>query len=126
MVSTGTCLAIIAGHFLETWEEVWKRSNKSRAQQVRERDGDQCQVPGCSHPATDAHHIELRSHGGSDDPENEVAVCRIHQLRCITEGWLRVVGRAPDRLTWFRWGEPWTGGVLSHDAATGAPADAAR
>src|SRR5512132_422498 len=36
-----------------------------------------------------------------DDPENQVAVCAFHHLRCIHGGHLAVFGRAPDGLTWL-------------------------
>jgi hypothetical protein len=35
--------------------------------------------------------------------------CEFHHLRCIHGGYRRVVGTAPDALTWFLCGEPWTG-----------------
>ena len=93
---------------MKTWEHAWKRG-KSRSEKVRERDHGWCQVPGCSHRASHAHHVIPRAQGGSDDPENLVALCAFHHLRCIHGGYLRVFGRAPDGLTWFLGGNPWTG-----------------
>jgi hypothetical protein len=104
----GKCLSVIAWHFVETWMGA-VRPARSRSQKVRDRDLGQCQVPGCSHRAVHSHHIVLRSHGGSDDPENQVALCAFHHLRCIHGGYLRVVGTAPDRLRWFLNGQEWTG-----------------
>ena len=108
VLGAGKCLAVIAWHFLETWGGLAKRK-KSRSQQVRERDDGRCQVPGCSHHGAHSHHVNFRSHGGGDEPENQVAVCGFHHLRCIHGGYLRVTGRAPDGLTWWLAGKPWTG-----------------
>jgi hypothetical protein len=66
-------------------------------------------VPGCSHGGTHAHHIAFRSHGGGDEPANQVALCGFHHLRCIHGGFLRVFGRAPDSLAWFFGGKLWRG-----------------
>jgi hypothetical protein len=102
----GKCLSIIAWHFIETWKDEVQPA-RTRAQKVRERDQGWCQVPGCSHPAAHAHHVEFRSHGGGDELENLVAMCSFHHLRGVHGGYLRVVGQAPDALTWFLKGEAW-------------------
>jgi hypothetical protein len=110
-LSTGTCLAVIAFHFLASWSGAERRS-KTRSQKVRDRDQGWCQVPGCSHHAVHSHHIDFRSHGGSDDPENQVGLCTFHHLRCIHGGFLAVFGRAPDRLTWLLGGTVWKGPLV--------------
>jgi hypothetical protein len=107
-LATGTCLAVIAAHFIETWKGSARRSG-SRSQKVRERDQGFCQVPGCSHRAAHSHHVLFRSHGGSDDAENQLALCPFHHLRCIHGGHLAVFGQAPNGLTWLLGGKPWTG-----------------
>jgi hypothetical protein len=104
----GTCLAVIARHFVETWRGAGKRS-RSRSRKVRDRGDGHCQVPGCSHRATHAHHVLFRSHGGGDDLDNQIGVCAFHHLRCIHGGHLRVVGRAPSGLRWFLHGNRWEG-----------------
>ena len=109
-VRTGTCLALLATHFLETWKGALKRS-RTRSQQVRERDLGFCQVPGCSHRATHSHHVLFRSRGGGDELTNQAGTCAFHHLRCIHGGHLTVTGRAPDGLTWRLHGVPFTGGV---------------
>jgi hypothetical protein len=68
-----------------------------------------CQAPGCSRRGTQSHHVIFRSHRGSEDEENQVALCAFHHLRCIHGGYLGVFGRAPDQLTWLVGGEVWTG-----------------
>ncbi|WP_176067519.1 HNH endonuclease, partial [Anaeromyxobacter diazotrophicus] len=55
----GTCLAVLAQHFLDTWKG-GKRA-RTRSRKVRERDEGHCQVPGCSRRATHAHHVLFRS-----------------------------------------------------------------
>ena len=107
----GTCLAVIAFHFLASWSGAERRS-KTHSQKVRDRDQGFCQVPGCSHRAVHSHHIDFRSHGGSDDPENQVGLCAFHHLRCIHGGFLAVFGRAPDRLTWLLVGMVWKGPLV--------------
>jgi hypothetical protein len=107
-VPSGKCLAIVAWHFIETWSSLAK-PRRTRSREVRERDGGFCRVPGCSRHATHAHHLEFRSHGGGDEPENLVGLCAFHHLRCVHGGWLRVTGRAPDALTWILRGRIWTG-----------------
>jgi hypothetical protein len=56
--------------------------------------------PGCSRPAVHCHHIEFRSQGGSDDPDNQIGLCAVHHLRRIHAGLMRVTGQAPDKLVW--------------------------
>lgn len=103
----GTCLTILAAHFLETWRGSVRSHTRSR--EVRERDQGHCQVPGCSHRASHAHHVLFRSRGGSDELDNQIGTCAFHHLRGIHGGFLRVVGRAPARLRWYLNGAPWTG-----------------
>jgi hypothetical protein len=52
-------------------------------------------------------------HGGGDQPENQIAACPFHHLRCIHEGHLRVFGQAPAGLTWFLGGRLWRGPVTA-------------
>ncbi|ACG72028.1 conserved hypothetical protein [Anaeromyxobacter sp. K] len=108
LVPAGSCLAVLAAHFLGQWGDVLKRTS-SRSQRVRERDLGWCQVPGCSHRAAHSHHVLFRSHGGGDEAENQVALCAFHHLRCVHAGHLTVFGRAPDGLTWLLGGVPFTG-----------------
>jgi len=98
-MSDGECLGRIAAHFVEVWKPLLdERSTVQK--RVLERDRGLCQVPGCSRPAVHAHHIQFRSAGGGDEPENLVSLCAVHHLRGVHMGYLRVRGRAPDRLRW--------------------------
>jgi hypothetical protein len=93
----GKCLLALARHFLATWEGLVPR-RQTPLQRIRERDLVHCRFPGCSRWASQAHHIVKRSQGGGDEPENLVSLCTRHHLRGVHGGWLRVTGRAPDRL----------------------------
>jgi hypothetical protein len=99
LLDDGRCLLVVARHFVETWKRFVKKA-RTLSQKVRERDLGRCQMPGCSLRAVHAHHVELRSHGGADTPENLVALCACHHLRGIHGGYIRVWGRAPDELVW--------------------------
>jgi len=99
-IGAGECLGRVAQHFIETWTEAVPR-RRTPQQRVIDRDGGFCRVPGCSRPAAHAHHIVYRSAGGEDDPSNLVALCAAHHLHGVHLGWVRVRGRAPERLAWL-------------------------
>lgn len=98
LLSPSECLARLAEHFIGVWKPARKRSTRSQA--IRDRDLGWCLVPGCSRPATDAHHVLFRSLGGGDEPENLASLCSPHHLRGVHMGNVRVRGRAPDGLVW--------------------------
>ena len=93
------CLERVAAHFVTTWKE-GSPERRTLHHQVLDRDRGLCQVPGCSRAAMHAHHIRYRSRGGSDDPTNLVSLCAGHHLHGVHRGFVRVEGRAPDRLRW--------------------------
>jgi hypothetical protein len=67
---------------------------------IAERDGWKCTRPGCScRSALQGNHIIPRSQCGPDQDWNKHIVCAACHL-AITEGRLKVSGRAPDGLTW--------------------------
>jgi hypothetical protein len=75
-------------------------SNGGFVRQVAERDGWKCTRPGCSNrSALTANHIISRGRSGPDDDWNLHTVCAVCH-NAITEGRLKVSGRAPDGLTW--------------------------
>jgi hypothetical protein len=92
-------LVRVAQHFLDTWKDAVPR-RRTVQQRVIERDQGWCQVPGCSRPATDAHHITFRSAGGSNDRANQTGTCKPHHLHGIHAGYVRVTGHAPGALVW--------------------------
>jgi hypothetical protein len=57
-----------------------------------------CQIPKCSRPACHRHHIHWRSRGGGDEAANIMFVCRVHHLRGIHQGYIRVEGRQGEEL----------------------------
>jgi hypothetical protein len=64
------------------------------------RDGWKCTRPGCSNrSALTANHIIPRGRCGPDEDWNLHAVCAVCHA-AITDGRLKVSGRAPDRITW--------------------------
>lgn len=108
MLPIGTCLAILAANFFDTWKHVLKL-RKTRSQRVRERDEGFCQVPGCNHRAAHSHHVEFRARRGSDDLENQVASASSITCASSTAATSLVVGKAPEALTWLWKGELFTG-----------------
>jgi len=95
----GECLERVARHFVETWKEALSEKSAPHRKAL-ERDGGLCQVPGCSRAASHAHHVVPRAHGGGDERENLCALCAGHHLHGVHRGFIRVRGRAPDRLVW--------------------------
>jgi len=98
-MSPGECFGQMCAHFVEVWRPVLAGQTTPH-QRVLARDKGFCQVPGCSHAADHAHHIEFRSAGGSDDPSNLVSLCAAHHLIGVHMGYIRVTGKAPDELHW--------------------------
>jgi hypothetical protein len=97
-LSPGEALVAIAVHFVETWAPEVLRLVKG-ADPVVLRDGGLCQVPGCSRPAAQVHHLWFRSAGGPLVDWNELSMCVPHHLLGVHRGSVLVTGRAPDRLT---------------------------
>jgi hypothetical protein len=96
-VLAGQCVRRVAREFIDTWKEVVEERNTVQ-RRVRERDHGYCIVRGCSRPAAHVHHLEYRSHGGSDHPSNLASLCAVHHLRIVHMGLMRIRGTAPDRL----------------------------
>ncbi len=57
-----------------------------------------CEVPGCGRAASHTYPV-LHRLAGDGSGENLVRLCAAH-LRAVRRGWVRVRGRAPDRLRW--------------------------
>src|SRR5687768_9904698 len=66
--------------------------------QVFWRDRGRCVVPGCRNATyVDLHHLDLRSEGGSNDPDNLVVLCGAHH-GALHRGRLRIDGRVSTGL----------------------------
>ncbi|MHC9538760.1 MAG: hypothetical protein AB9903_04510 [Vulcanimicrobiota bacterium] len=91
-------IAQLLGDYLSAEHAHHKASHNSR---ILERDGYQCQVPGCSNRRNlHAHHIEFRSQGGCDEPWNELCICATHHLWILHYlHRLKIKGTAPHDLT---------------------------
>jgi hypothetical protein len=60
--------------------------------EVFRRDRGRCVVPGCRNATyVDLHHLDLRSEGGSNDPDNLIVLCAAHH-RVLHQGRLRIDG----------------------------------
>jgi 5-methylcytosine-specific restriction endonuclease McrA len=67
--------------------------------QVMRRDHQRCVVPGCTnHRFLDVHHLDLRSEGGSHDPERMAIACGPHH-RAAHAGTLCIDGTAKSGFT---------------------------
>jgi hypothetical protein len=66
--------------------------------QVFWRDRGRCIVPGCRNATyVDLHHLELRSEGGNNDPDNLVVLCGAHHA-AAHRGRLRIDGKVSTAL----------------------------
>jgi len=84
-------------HAIATWVE---QGEQFEDYADFERDGFLCAVPGCTcRRNLHSHHLEYRSVGGPDVPENRITLCGQHHLRAVHgDGTLRIRGRSPDGL----------------------------
>jgi len=96
-VTEGQALEAMLDHVIRVWGE--RDPSVRREHRILERDGYRCAVPGCSsHRNLQVHHVVFRSRGGSDAPENRIALCAWHHQRGIHGGLVRCTGTAPDGL----------------------------
>lgn len=95
----GECLAVMARHFLATYAAEVRRPN-TPAGRAMDRDAGLCTCPGCSKAADHSHHIQFRSHQGSDEEWNRTSLCTAHHLHGVHRGYVRVAGTAPGGLDW--------------------------
>ncbi|MBI2265865.1 MAG: HNH endonuclease [Armatimonadetes bacterium] len=86
---------------MESFLRDHENEDEKKEHAVIERDGWRCTVPGCgSRWNLHVHHIEYRSQGGTDEPENETTVCMSCHQRAIHKGYIKVTGSAPGNLVW--------------------------
>ena len=94
------CIQSILASFLDTWcvraDPAWRRRYR-----IFERDGWRCRVPGCtSRRSLHVHHIDFRSHGGTDDDANLAVLCATHHLQGIHRGRVRCHALPDGLLAW--------------------------
>jgi len=61
---------------------------------IYRRDRWRCSSPVCRRRNVTPHHVRFRAHGGSDTPDNVVALCEICHLELVHGGRLMVTGSA--------------------------------
>ena len=98
-LTTGECIGRMGAHFVEVWKPILARK-MTRQRRILVRDRGRCQAFACSRAAVQVHHIDYRSHGGGDEPENLVSLCAGHHLHGIHMGWIRVTRVGRNRLRW--------------------------
>ena len=81
----------------ETWRHLTERSEKYA--HIYARDRYTCSSPVCSRHDVTPHHVQFRSHGGSDEDDNVIALCTWCHLEGVHGGRLQVTGSAC-RLRW--------------------------
>ena len=87
------------------------------------RDRGCCVVPGCRNATyVDLHHLELRSEGGSEDPDNLVVLCGAHH-GALHRGRLRIDGKVSGGLR-FRHADGTVYGFMPSPALADASAKA--
>ena len=87
--------------FFREVREIWEQQDPERVPvraKILERDHYRCVVPGCTRrDQIEAHHIEPRSQGGSNDPGNLAALCHGHHQHGVHEGYVRSAARRRTR-----------------------------
>ena len=90
--------------------------------EVTRRDHGRCVVPGCSNSTWLAvHHFDLRSEGGTHDPERLGSLCPVHHT-AVHDGRLIVDGRASTGFK-FLHADGSTYGAIASPALAGVSAD---
>ncbi|MBA2319557.1 MAG: HNH endonuclease [Deltaproteobacteria bacterium] len=106
------------------WLETVHLPSRTGFSRVKERDDWRCANPECGRQTLriEAHHLVMRSEGGSDDPANGIATCRVCHLRGLHGGRLTAVAIAVEGHDAILWSWPDGRRVLSFRAtASGAP-----
>ena len=124
-LALGDCVEVLAAHFVVVWLRNFDLSKRvTRTQRIIERDRGRCTVPGCSRAAEQAHHVQYRSRGGSDEEENLTSECVAHHLAAEHRGAIEVSGRAPDELSWKLGVRPGRAPLLTFQAGRWVGAEA--
>jgi hypothetical protein len=115
---------LLCDTFWKAWRHLTERSEKYA--HVYARDRYTCSSPVCSRHDVTPHHVQFRSHGGSDEDENVIALCTWCHLEGVHGGRIQVTGSA-GRLKWQLGGgraladsSGWSELPRQHDVVLGA------
>ncbi|MFT3912847.1 MAG: HNH endonuclease signature motif containing protein [Anaeromyxobacteraceae bacterium] len=111
----GAFLGKLADHFIAVWGgdvmEPKTVSQKQRAKYPR------CCFPGCSRRSDHGHHIEFRSHGGSEDAWNRMPLCAFHHHVVVHGGHATITGIFPEAVEFRVNGVVWKDGQFGRTRA---------
>jgi hypothetical protein len=95
------CLAVMARHFLDVYEQIHERRRADLVRKVLERDNYTCAAPEClQRGRLEVDHVRARARGGSDAEWNLRGLCVAdHRFTKHVAGTLVLYGEAPDGLT---------------------------
>jgi hypothetical protein len=86
--------------FVDTWDDP-RAGPKRRSDAIYIRDGWRCSAPACSSRRNlEGHHLEYRSHGGCDDSDNQICLCRFHHQKGEHGTVASCSGTAPLGILW--------------------------
>jgi hypothetical protein len=95
----GSFVKFLCAVFFSTWAAHLGKSDKWEL--VYRRDLYRCSSPVCDRRECTLHHVTYRSKGGTDEPEGTTSGCPFCHLLGEHEHRLKVIGKAPDQLTWW-------------------------
>ena len=101
----GRLLARLARNFKKAWGG--DRMPARTVSQKQRRKYPRCCFPACSGRSVHGHHIEFRSHLGSDDPSNRLPLCLFHHLVIVHGGIAEILGIFPDGIEYRVKGTEW-------------------
>lgn len=112
-------LWVLLEDYARTWDDPASFPRR-QWHKTYERDGWRCMAPGCtSRKKLDCHHLDYRSHQGSDELPNLLTLCRYHHQQGEHGRYASVQGTAPAGLLW-RLGPPAYGEWYRNDMRVSA------
>jgi hypothetical protein len=99
-VPTWAALLALLEDYVRVWDDP-KGTQKRQWDATYERDGYRCMAPGCTaRCGIEDHHIHYRAHQGSDEPWNQLCLCKFHHQQGEHGNFARVRGKAPLDVIW--------------------------
>jgi hypothetical protein len=93
-------LVALLEDYVETWDNP-KTFPRREWDAIYQRAGFRCEAPCCmARVHLEDHHIAYRSHGGSDEPWNQLALCAAHHKQGEHGELARCRGKAPLGVIW--------------------------